>query len=115
MRAYLIVPLAAAVLAIPSLADATTVRTDRPRLLFSGGTGPGITVTTFKSRCTGSDPSYKYCAGSISGQGNALNPAADYLVTGDAAQCATALSVLNNPMQSGVCDPVPSGNAYCDG
>jgi MYXO-CTERM domain-containing protein len=103
-----------ALLAIPTLAQAANVRTDRPRLLFSSGTGPGITVAAFKQRCTGSDPSYKYCAGSLT-QTGALNAALDYLVTGNAAQCATALSVLNDPMQSGVCDPVPSGNAYCDG
>ncbi len=109
-------PIAAAtLLATPAVASAANVRTDRPRLLFSNGTGPGITVATFKSRCTGSDANYKYCNGSIMGQGNALNPAAAYLVTGDPTQCATALTVLNDPMQSGVCDPVPSGNAYCDG
>ena len=110
----LAVPVAAMLLLAPAAASAANVRTDRPRLLFSNGTGPGITVATFKSRCTGSDPNYKYCKGSITGQGNALNPAAAYLVTGDATQCATALTVLNDPMQSGVCDPVPSGNAYCD-
>ena len=56
--------------------------------------------------------SYKYCAGSLTAQGNALNPALDYLVTGDAAQCTKALAVLNDSIPSGVCDPVPSGNAY---
>jgi MYXO-CTERM domain-containing protein len=115
MRTRALLTVVALLVAVPSLAHAATVRTDRPRLLFSAGTGPGITVATFKQRCTGSDASYKYCQGSLTGQGDALNPAADYLVTGDAAQCATALAVLNDPMKSGVCDPVPSGNAYCDG
>ena len=112
---YLI--LAAAALAaflVPSVARAATVRTDRPRLLFSGGTGRGIPVATFKQRCTGGDASYKYCAGSLTAQGNALNPTLDYLVTGDATQCTKALAVLDDPTKSAVCDPVPSGNAYCD-
>jgi hypothetical protein len=116
MRARLLAPvLVATTLSFPTFAAAANVRTDRPRLLFSNGSGPGITVATFESRCTGSDPNYKYCMASLTGQGNALNAAADYLVTSDATQCATALTVLNDPMQSGVCDPVPSGNAYCDG
>lgn len=113
-RAIASLLVAAFILASAATARAANVRTDRPRLLFSNGSGPGITVATFKSRCTGTDPDYKYCLGSVMGQGNALNPAAAYLVTGDATQCATALTVLNDPMQSGVCDPVPSGNAYCD-
>src|SRR6201993_2088854 len=102
MRARkLAAPLVAMLLVAPAVANAANVRTDHPRLLFSNGTGPGITVATFKSRCTGSDANYKYCNGSITGQGNALNPAAAYLVTGDATQCARALAVLNDPMQSG--------------
>ena len=116
MRTHTLFAAVVALLAVPAAARAANVRTDRPRLLFSDGSGPGITVATFKQRCTGTDPAYKYCAGSLkSTTGNALNPAADYLVTGDATQCATALSILNDPMQSGVCDPLPSGNAYCDG
>ncbi|HEY8038786.1 MAG TPA: MYXO-CTERM sorting domain-containing protein [Polyangiaceae bacterium] len=102
-----------ALLTVPAAAQATTVRPDRPRLLFSNGTGRGVSVATFKQRCTGSDPAYKYCASSLNGTG-ALNAAAKYLVTGDATQCATALAVLNDPTKSGVCDPVPSGNATCD-
>src|ERR1019366_10017120 len=104
MRMRTLLPVVASLLAIPTLAQAANVRADRPRLLFSNGTGPGITVAAFKQRCTGSDPSYKYCAGSLT-QTGALNAALDYLVTGNATQCATALTVLNDPMQSGVCDP----------
>jgi hypothetical protein len=42
------------------------LRSDHPRILFSSGSGPGVTVATFKQRCTGSDPSYE-CPGSLTG------------------------------------------------
>jgi hypothetical protein len=95
-------------------AGATTVRADRPRILFSNGSGRGTSVATFKQRCT-ADPHYKYCPGALIAQGgNALNHAAAFLVDGNASHCADALASLADPMQSGVCDPTPSGNAYCD-
>ena len=109
-------PICVALLLVPAAAGATTVRTDRPRILFAkDSSGRGVTVATFKQRCT-SNPDYKYCPGALMAQGgNALNHAAAYLVDGNAAHCADALASLADPTQSGVCDPTPSGNATCDG
>jgi hypothetical protein len=74
----------------PATAAAATVRTDRPRLLLSNGTGFGTSLATLKQRCT-SDPNYQSrCQGALGNtQGGwpAVNQAAAYLVTGDAAQC----------------------------
>jgi hypothetical protein len=81
------------VLLAPAFASAATVRTDRPRMLLSNGTGFGTPLAVFKQRCT-SDPKYmQRCQGSLgSTQGSwpAVNQAAAYLVNGDAAQCTNA-------------------------
>jgi len=80
---------------VPSVAHAANVRTDRPRILLSNGTGFGPTPATFKQRCT-SDPAYKGCAGSLTAMGSwpAINGAADYVVNGDANGCTTAYNTL---------------------
>src|SRR5262245_39422776 len=81
----------------PAAASAAQVRTDRPRLFLSNGTGPGTSLATFKQRCS-TDPLYmQRCQGSIA-QGNGLLPAAAhaaaYLVQTDAARCTDAYNAL---------------------
>jgi MYXO-CTERM domain-containing protein len=113
--ALLVVPSAA--LLAPSAAHALTVRPDRPRILFSNGSGPGITPATFKQRCT-SDPAYqKRCQGSlgsVDGGYPAINIAAKYVVNGDAEACHDAAKALADPNVSHVYDPPADGDPSCD-
>ncbi len=86
-----------AALLVPSAASAATVRSDRPRLLLSNGTGFGTPAATFKQRCT-SDPAYMTrCQGALNATGGswpAINGAAAYVVNGDAMGCTNAYNTL---------------------
>lgn len=102
---------------LPTAAQALTVRPDRPRILFSNGSGPGITPDTFKNRCT-SDPAYQQrcqaSLGSVDGSYPAINIAAKYIVSGDAQACHDAAAALANPDVSHVFDPPADGDPNCD-
>ena len=75
--------------ALAAPAAAQTVRTERPRLFFSDGTGPGVTVETYRSRCT-TDPAYmSRCQGGL-GSGSPMSHAAAWIVLNDAAACDAA-------------------------
>jgi MYXO-CTERM domain-containing protein len=102
---------------LPSAAHALTVRPDRPRILFSNGSGPGITPAIFQERCT-ADPAYQQrcqaSLGSVDGGWPAINVAAKYIVNGDAQACHDAVTALANPDVSHVYDPPPDGDPNCD-
>ena len=57
--------------ALTGSGHAYTVRSDRPRLLFSNGSGPGITPAQYKARCTSAQGEYKRCPGAL-GSGDGL-------------------------------------------
>ena len=100
------------VMLVPSAARATTVRSDRPRILFSNGAGPGITPATFKARCVATDPAYKRCASSVGGSGgsyDAMSAAAAYVAKGDAAKCADAYSRVQTIAKD---DPTTAPDAH---
>jgi hypothetical protein len=99
---------AALTLSAPAFALAN-VRTDRPRILLSNGSGFGTSLATFKSRCT-TDAVYKQrCSGAFTAGGGsypAINAAADYLVNGNAASCTTAYNAAIALVQAvGTPDP----------
>src|SRR5688572_8934396 len=76
------------------------VRDERPRMLFGGPVG--ISVDTFRTRCT-SDPAYMgRCMGSFGSADDSLWPAAAhaaaYLVTGDAGRCEMAYARMQSAM-----------------
>jgi uncharacterized protein (TIGR03382 family) len=79
--------------AAPALA--ATVRTDHPRILLSNGSGFGTSLQAFKTRCS-TDPAYQArCNGSFANPGGtwpAIASAAKYLVNGNTADCATAVT-----------------------
>jgi MYXO-CTERM domain-containing protein len=81
------------VLLLGATANAVQVRSDRPRLLLSDGTGKGVSAAEFKRRCT-SDAAYQgRCQGAISTGGGlfpAIALAAGYVANGDAAKCTAA-------------------------
>src|SRR5579864_6804891 len=88
----------AAVIGFPAAAGAANVRTDRPRMFLSNGSGPGTSLASFKQRCT-SDPAYSQrCQGALSSADNGGWPAwahaAAYIVNGDATQCTAAVTAL---------------------
>src|SRR5213078_3449235 len=84
-----------AILVTATAAAGANVRTDRPRILFGNGTGPGVTVATFKARCTaGGDPAYKRCAGSLASATDGPSLAASHVVTGDGATCSAAFDAV---------------------
>ena len=70
-------------------AAAQTVRSDRPRILFSDGSGPGVTVETYRARCT-SDAAYmSRCQGGL-GSGSPMSHAAAWVARSDAGACDAA-------------------------
>ncbi|HJZ86025.1 MAG TPA: hypothetical protein VKN99_12690 [Polyangia bacterium] len=73
------------------------MRTDRPRLLLSNGSGFGTSVATFRQRCTSDPATMSRCQsalGSAAGSYPALNSAALYVVRGDATGCTDAYTRL---------------------
>jgi hypothetical protein len=78
-------------------AQAAQVRTDRPRILLSNGSGPGTSLDTFKQRCQ-SNPVYSARCQSAIDQGSGSFPAAasaaGYLVNDDASKCVEAYTAL---------------------
>lgn len=100
MRRSLAGLVASSMLLAPAAASALTVRSDRPRLLFGNGTSRGVSVSTYKTRCSGADGPYKPCKGGL-GSGGGRYPgaslAAAYLATGDFSKCTEAYSKLLDP------------------
>jgi hypothetical protein len=97
----------------PSRSDALTVRTDRPRMFLSNGSGFGTTVAELQQRCADAT-NYMGCPASLGTSGGGPESyAAAYIIQGDAAQCATAASML----QSGIVLPTgvsPTGGGAHD-
>jgi hypothetical protein len=101
--------LVSAILLLAPLSRAVTVRTDRPRVFLSNGTGFGTTVAEFKSRCADTT-NYAGCMSSLgTSAGGPESYAAAYVITGDASQCATAVSQLQANIQL---PPAPGGDAH---
>jgi hypothetical protein len=101
-------PVISALLLLASSASALTVRTDRPRVFLSSGTGFGTTVALLKSRCADTT-NYSGCMGSLgTTAGGPESFAAAYVINGDMTACATAVSMLraNIQLPTGV---TPSG------
>jgi hypothetical protein len=88
----------AAGLCLAGPAAAQTVRTDRPRLLLSDGTGFGTPRAEYRRRCTADDAYRARCQAGIDNADDSLYPAighaAGYLVRDDAAACTRAWDVL---------------------
>ncbi len=81
---------------VPGMASALTVRSDRPRLYLSNGTGFGPTVATLQQRCADTT-NYKGCMGSLAQSGGGPESyAAGYVIQGDASQCTQAVSLLKS-------------------
>jgi hypothetical protein len=98
-----------ATLLVASTSSAVTVRTDRPRVFLSNGTGFGTTVAEFKSRCADTT-NYAGCMSSLgTSAGGPESYAAAYVITGDASQCATAVSMLQANIQL---PPAAGGDAH---
>ena len=92
-RVWSLVP---ALLLATSTSSALTVRTDRPRLFLSNGTGVGTTVAELKTRCADTT-NYAGCMASLgTPSGGPESYAAAYIVTGNAAACATAVSTMKS-------------------
>ncbi len=93
-------------------AFAANVRTDRPRMFVSNGSGRGTSVATIKQRCT-TDANYqKRCGQSLNAGGGsypAINDAAGYLVNGDAARCTKAYATLQTVAQDAPGQPDAHG------
>ena len=91
------IPIGLLLLCSSAPALAANVRTDRPRMFLSNGTGRGTSLASFKARCT-TDASYqKRCGQSLAAGGGlypAINDAAGYLVNADAARCTKAYATL---------------------
>jgi hypothetical protein len=95
----MVCPLVSALLLVVSSSNALTVRTDRPRLFLSNGTGFGTTVAQLKSRCADT-ANYAGCMSSLGTSGGGPESyAADYVINGDASQCATAVTMLQASVQ----------------
>lgn len=93
-----------AVALVPGTASALTVRSDRPRLYLSNGTGFGPTAATLQQRCADTT-NYKGCMASLAQSGGGPESyAAAYVIQGDASQCTQAVSML----QSSVALPTTS-------
>jgi len=100
-RALAFVTVAAATALWSPHATAFSVRTDRPRMFLSNGTGFGTTVAQLKQRCADTT-NYMGCAASLGTTGGGPESyAAEYIVKSDATACATAASML----QSGIVLP----------
>jgi hypothetical protein len=85
---------AAIVLFVPRAAHALTVRTDRPRIFLSNGTGFGTTVAQLTQRCADTT-NYAGCMASLgTSAGWPESYAAAYVITGDATECTTAANLL---------------------
>lgn len=101
-------------LLLPAIADAQTVRTDRPRMLLSNGSGPGTTVQAFQQRCASAD--YDNTCNSVGSGGGSLpavNCAADYIVNGNGSGCASAYGELQSIASSGFGNPgQPDAHSY---
>jgi hypothetical protein len=99
MRSIVCIGLGLALFVFASESRALTVRTDRPRVFLSNGTGFGTTVAELKSRCADTT-NYMGCMTSLgTSAGGPESYAAAYVITGDAAQCATAVSMLQANIQ----------------
>jgi hypothetical protein len=98
-RILLFGALVSAVLLRASTSAAVTVRSDRPRVFLSNGTGFGTTVAAWKTRCADTT-NYAGCMSSLgTSAGGAESYAAAYVITGEASQCATAVSTLQANIQ----------------
>jgi hypothetical protein len=92
-RVWSLVP---ALLLATSTSSALTERTDRPRLFLSNGPGFGTTVAELKTRCADTT-NYAGCMASLgTPSGGPESYAAAYIVTGNAAACATAVSTMKS-------------------
>jgi hypothetical protein len=112
MRSFVVLSVASALLFAASSSRATTVRTDRPRLFLSNGTGFGTTVAELKSRCADTT-NYAGCMASLgTSAGGPESYAAAYVITGDASQCATAVTMLMANVQLPVSPPGSGAHAY---
>src|SRR5580693_2556302 len=87
-------PLASALFLVATSSSALTVRTDRPRVYLSNGTGFGTTVAELKSRCADTT-NYAGCMASLgTSAGGPESYAAAYVISGVASQCTTAVNLL---------------------
>jgi MYXO-CTERM domain-containing protein len=82
-------------IACSSSALAATVRSDRPRLFVSNGSGPGTSLATFKTRCS-SDAKCQAAITSGSGLFPAIALAAGYLANDDASKCSDAFAQVQS-------------------
>jgi hypothetical protein len=76
-----------------ALALSATVRTDRPRILLSNGSGRGTSVATFRNRCNVDAAYSARCTSALTSGGGtypAINSAAGYVVNGTPSRCTTA-------------------------
>jgi hypothetical protein len=87
---------APAIVLSSSTSYALSVRTDRPRLFLSNGTGFGTTVAGLKTRCADTT-NYAGCMASLgTAAGGPESYAAAYVITGDATACSTAMSTIRS-------------------
>jgi len=98
----------------PATSWSATVRSDRPRLLLSNGTGPGTSVQVLRDRCATSDYQQR-CSqiGAGGGEFPAMNYAANYVVNQNPAGCAAAYAELQTIATAGFGSPgQPDAHSY---